>query len=138
MAQKTGTIVKGSRMNLQEIAQLFDMSLDKLRFYESEGLLRRRTDLVNSDEYMPGDIERLGAVDILLKIGFTIVEIKKYFELTECKGTNEKQIRMLRKQRKKLLDDVHGKQQLLDKVDYLIWKTNKEAKARKIINKQGE
>lgn len=116
-------------MNLQEIAKLFDLSLDKLRFYESEGLLRRRTDLINSDAYMSGDIERLGTVDILLKAGFTIVEIKKYFELTECKGTNEKQIRMLRQQRKKLLDDVHGKQQLLDKVDYIIWKINKEAKA---------
>ena len=51
---------------------------------------------------------------------------KRYFELTKCKGTNEKQIIMLRKQRKKLLEDIHRKQQLLDNVDYLIWKTNKE------------
>ena len=37
----------------------------------------------------------------------------------------EMQIRMLRKYRYKLLDEVHEKQQSLDAIDYMICKTKK-------------
>lgn len=34
--------------------------------------------------------------------------------------TKEEQIRILRKSRMQLLDEIHGKQQLLDQLDYLV------------------
>lgn len=47
--------------------------------------------------------------------------LKKYLNLLENKtGSKEEQIKILRKQRFKLLDDIHEKQQSLDELDYMI------------------
>ena len=48
----------------------------------------------------------------------------KIFLLSGCED-QEMQIRMLRKYRYKLLDEVHEKQQSLDAIDYMICKTKK-------------
>ena len=47
--------------------------------------------------------------------------LKKYLRLLEDKtASKEEQIRILRKQRYQLLDDIHDKQQTLDALDYMI------------------
>lgn len=47
--------------------------------------------------------------------------LKKYLSLLENKtGSKEEQIKILRKQRFKLLEDIHEKQQSLDELDYMI------------------
>lgn len=56
----------------------------------------------------------------------TISEITK---LVNEKGkTKEEQIRMLRKIRSQLLEAIHGKQQLLDQIDYMIYKIKEDEK----------
>lgn len=40
--------------------------------------------------------------------------------------TKEEQIRILRKRRAQLLDEIHGKQQLLDQLDYMIHEIKKD------------
>lgn len=42
-------------------------------------------------------------------------------EISKCED-RERQIQMLRKCRYRLLDEIHGKQQALDKIDYMISK----------------
>lgn len=59
--------------------------------------------------------------DFLTNAGLSKEEITK---ISECED-QEMQIRMLRKYRCKLLDEVHGKQQSLDAIDYMICKTKK-------------
>ncbi|MDE6435023.1 MAG: hypothetical protein K2L07_12435 [Lachnospiraceae bacterium] len=54
----------------------------------------------------------------LAKVGLSEEEIN---EISRCKG-KEMQIRMLRKYRYRLLDEIHEKQQSLDEVDYMISK----------------
>lgn len=54
----------------------------------------------------------------LAKAGFSKEEIHK---IAECKDIG-RQIQMLRKCRYKLLDEIHGKQQSLDQIDYMISK----------------
>lgn len=39
--------------------------------------------------------------------------------------TKEEQIRIIRKYRLQLLDEIHSKQQLLDQLDYMIYKIRK-------------
>ena len=39
--------------------------------------------------------------------------------------TREEQIRLLRKSRAQLLDEIHGKQQLLDQLDYMLHELRK-------------
>lgn len=53
---------------------------------------------------------------VLSEAGFSKERIE---EITRC-GDKEIQIRMLRKCRYQLLDEIHGKQQSLDEIDYII------------------
>ena len=59
--------------------------------------------------------------DSLTNAGLSKEEIAK---ISECED-QEMQIRMLRKYRYKLLDEVHEKQQSLDVIDYMICKIKK-------------
>ena len=58
----------------------------------------------------------------LSKAGFSKEQIE---EITGC-DDKEVQIRMLRKCRYQLLDEIHGKQQSLDEIDYIICKMKEQ------------
>ena len=42
-------------------------------------------------------------------------------QLKKNGNTKEEQIRIIRKSRAQLLDEIHGKQQLLDRLDYMLY-----------------
>ena len=50
-------------------------------------------------------------------------EIKKALNLED--GESEEQVRTLRKKRGALLSDIHNRQQILDKIDYILYKQEK-------------
>lgn len=54
----------------------------------------------------------------------TLEEITK--QIRENGKTKEEQIRILRKRRAQLLNEIHGKQQLLDQLDYMIHEIKKD------------
>lgn len=58
----------------------------------------------------------------LAKAGLSKEEIAK---ISGCED-QEMQIRLLRKCRYKLLDEIHGKQQSLDAIDYMICKIKEQ------------
>lgn len=58
----------------------------------------------------------------LAKAGLSREEIAK---ISGCED-REMQIRLLRKYRYKLLDEIHGKQQSLDTIDYMICKIKEQ------------
>lgn len=49
----------------------------------------------------------------------TLGEIEKL--LNEKDKTKEEQVRILRKERGRLLEEIHEKQQLLDRLDYMLY-----------------
>ena len=52
--------------------------------------------------------------------------LKRYLRLLDDKTVSkEEQIRILRKQRYRLLDEIHNKQQILDELDYMIMEIKK-------------
>lgn len=53
----------------------------------------------------------------------TLGEIEKL--LNEKEKTKEEQIRIIRKERGRLLEEIHGKQQLLDRLDYMLHEMKK-------------
>ena len=59
----------------------------------------------------------------LIKAGLSEGEIDA---ISRC-GNEEEQIRLLRKYRFKLLDEIHSKQQSLDEIDYIICNMKKHA-----------
>lgn len=51
----------------------------------------------------------------------TIEELNHLLQLSgQAAGDKDQQIQLLKKQRYQLLDDIHQRQQLLDRLDYLI------------------
>ena len=59
----------------------------------------------------------------LMKAGLNEEEINA---ISHC-GNEEQQIKLLRKYRFKLLDEIHNKQQSLDEIDYIICNMKKHA-----------
>ena len=53
----------------------------------------------------------------------TLGEITKQIE--ENGRTKEEKIRILKKNRAQLLEEIHGKQQLLDQLDYMLYEMKK-------------
>lgn len=47
-------------------------------------------------------------------------------QLKENGKTKEERIRILRKNRAQLMDEIHGKQQLLDQLDYMLYEMKRE------------
>ncbi len=105
-------------MTLEEAEKRFGLSCSVLEKYVSFGLIRESN---VPENYRDEDFERLRLIDTLLGSGFTPEEAKKYLLLTEEMGTEEQQIKMLKRGRRLLLNDIHKKQQFLDSLDYIIW-----------------
>lgn len=55
----------------------------------------------------------------------TLEEVTR--QVKKCGKTKEEQIRILRKSRLQLLDEIHSKQQLLDQLDYMIHEIKKDS-----------
>lgn len=58
----------------------------------------------------------------------TLGEITKQVEKNG--NTKEEQIRILRKNRAQLLEEIHGKQQLLDQLDYMLYQMKEGGRQR--------
>ncbi len=110
-------------MTLQEAATRFQVDIEKLEFYEKNGLLECRHFINGVPDYTEEELRRVGLIHSLLKAGFDIDSLKKFFSLPAHDEADKKEkIRLLRKQRCQLLDEIHGKQQSLDELDYMIEK----------------
>lgn len=114
-------------MTLQEAAIRFQINIEKLDFYEENGLLECRRLIDGVPDYTEDELRRVGLIHSLLKAGFDIDSLKKYFSLFGHDGADKtEKVRLLRKQRCQLLDEIHDKQQSLDELDYMIEKIRKE------------
>lgn len=59
--------------------------------------------------------------DLLKSAGMTDDEVKSFLQRCESNCCCAEKVRILRKTRKSLLDTIHEKQAVLDKLDNLIW-----------------
>lgn len=111
-------------MTLNEASERFHISIEKLKSYEENGLLEHQTLADGTFDYTETELRRIGLIHSLLKSGMNMEVLKKYLRLLNDKtASKEDQIRILRKQRCRLLDDIHDKQQALDELDYMIRET---------------
>lgn len=108
-------------MTLQEASRRFHLKLEILRLLEVNGLLKGKKMKDGTLEYEGTELQRASQLYFLTQAGMDLDTLKRFVTLLE-KGTNakEEQIRILRKCRYRLLDEIHGKQQSLDRLDYLI------------------
>lgn len=73
-----------------------------------------------------------GLSSLLESAGFDPTDVRRYMELSARSGTEAAQVQLLRGQRGRLMEELHRRQQVLDKVDYLIWQAEngKQQKGR--------
>ncbi len=97
-------------MSNLERSLLLDLDIAKIKQLENDDW-----------DYERVDIEKACLVKLFCESGFSEDDIKEYFLTGVNEGFNSAaKIKMLKKQRGKLLDIIHIKQNLLDKLDYLI------------------
>lgn len=111
-------------MTLNEASKRFHISMEKLKNYEENGLLEYQTLADGTFDYTETELRRIGLIHSLIKSGMNMEVLKKYLRLLNDEtASKEEQIKILRKQRYQLLDDIHDKQQALDELDYMIRET---------------
>lgn len=117
-------------MTLTEAGTRFSISIENLKFYEENGLLKCSRQKNGIPDYTEEDLGSVGLIQFLLKAGFDMDTLKQYFSLSAGSsagaGNKSERIRLLRGQRYRLLDEIHEKQQSLDELDYMIEKIRKE------------
>lgn len=99
-------------MTLEELSQRFHISYDQLKVYDALKLLPGS----KSNNYADADAKQVSLIHDLENAGMNLEEIKAYIEEH---GGNER-IKTLHKQRCCILEELHAKQQILDKLDYII------------------
>lgn len=72
------------------------------------------------DEY---DFQNLGTIRTLLQFNITGTDLCRYLNLEKKKNktADSERINLLYAARTKLLDEIHEKQKILDKIDYFIY-----------------
>ena len=68
-----------------------------------------------------------GLSALLESAGFDPTDVRRYLELSTRSGTEAARVQILRGQRGRLMNELHRRQQVLDKVDYLIWQAERES-----------
>ena len=116
-------VKRGTAMTLQEASERFHVSLAVLQQYEEAGLLGCPENASGQPDYQDAELERASKLCTLTGAGIDLDTLKRFAALLDQdKDTRAEQIRLLRKRRYQLLEEIHEKQQALDQLDYLIHK----------------
>ncbi|WP_041139969.1 MerR family transcriptional regulator [Beduini massiliensis] len=111
-------------MKISEVSKNFGIPMSTLRYYERSGLFDNVKRINGIREYSDEDIHRLSLIITLKNAGFTLSAISNYLDLPVY-GKQEK-IKLLEKERTRLLESVHDGQKNIDSIDYLIYMLEKE------------
>ncbi len=115
-------------MTLQEASRQFHLKIETLRSYEKKGLLQGTKTAAGAVDYPESEIQKASQFLFLEKAGMNLEALKHFVALRNQEtDTTAEQIRILRKYRYRLLEEIHGKQQALDQLDYLLYEIKKGA-----------
>ena len=116
-------------MTLQEAGRRFSFPMEMLQWYAENGLLKGNKMEDGTIDYSETELQRVVQFHFLEKAGMDPDALKQFVTLRK-KGTSThtEQVRMLRKYRYQLLDQIDKIQQSLDQLDYLIYKIKNQRK----------
>lgn len=119
-------------MTLQEASERFCISVEKLTYYEENRLIIHERLVDGVPDYTEEELRKVSVIHDLLEAGMEVDVLQKYMQLLS-KNTVSKteQIRILRKQRCELMEEIHRKQQCLDRLDSMVDEIRKEGMERK-------
>lgn len=113
-------------MTASEASERYKIPVEILKEYEKWGLCDEVKKVMGVWQYDDQDIQRLGMIMTLHKIGFANHEVEAYMRLMlDGHSTEKERLAMLNKQRGTTLDELHFKQKQIDTLDYLRYKIQK-------------
>lgn len=125
-------------MTINEASERYKIPIKILQEYESWGLCGEVKKIMGSWHYDGSDIERLSTIMTLHDIGFTNTEVERYMKLL-LQGTSgeDERLKMLETKRSGTLDEIHFKEQQLNRLDYLRFemKSHNKNKTKRRISK---
>lgn len=108
-------------MTLKEASERFCISIERLTYYEGNGLIMYETLVNDVPDYTEEELHKVSMIHDLLEAGMGMDILQKYLQLLRKKTADKtEQIRILRKQRCELMEEIHHKQQCLDRLDYMV------------------
>lgn len=113
-------------MTIKEAAERYRIPTEILDEYESWGFCGNNDGNIGVRQYDQTDIERLSLIMVLHDVGFSGTEAERYMRLAlSDKDTSKELTEMLRKKRNGTLDEIHIKQEQLDRLDFLRFEITK-------------
>ena len=107
-------------MTIQEASERYQIPMEILKEYEAWGLCGTVKRVMGAWQYDDQDLERLSLIMTLHDIGFKPAEVEHYMNLVlEGKQKDAERLKMLDKIREKALDEIHGREKQLSRLDYL-------------------
>lgn len=107
-------------MTIQEASGRYQIPLQVLREYENWGLRGATEGAGESRQYDDADLGLLSVVMTLREIGFSPRETEAYLRLLlEGERSGPRRLHMLEEKRCAVLEEIHGKERQLQKLDYL-------------------
>ena len=101
-------------MTISELSMRYNIDVNKLRLFENNKLITLK------EEYSDQELEELSLLCTLYDCGFSGEKLKSYINCMAA-GNSLRQLGMLNERRYALLEEIHVKQKLLDKLDYIIY-----------------
>lgn len=108
-------------MHLQEASERFNLDIKLLQAYAQNGLIQGVHGEDGTIDYPEAAFHRAAQFCLLGKAGMDQETMKQLAALLDSGISAESEkLRLLRKCRYDLLEEIHSKQQLLDQLDYFI------------------
>lgn len=104
----------GTTMKLKDVCSQCSLGECELDYYKNKGIFS--SDFSAETELTDEQIETLCTLSFFHKAEFSKEQVAAYFNSCACE-----RIRILRKLRGELLDAMHEKGKLIDKVDYILY-----------------
>lgn len=117
-------------LKIKEVSERFDVAMTTLRYYEQVGLFDDVKRINGVREYEDKDIERLSMILTLRNSGLSLESISQYIEMMK-NGMKLPRIHMLKKERQRLLHEIHLQQKNLDSLDRIIYQLKRDEDIRK-------
>lgn len=108
-------------MTLEEASERFCISMERLTCYEENSLIMYETLVDGVPDYTEEELHKVSMIRVLLEAGMRVDVVQEYLRLFRTKNAGKaEQIRILRKQRCELMEEIHHKQQCLDRLDHMV------------------
>ncbi|MCH3973214.1 MAG: MerR family transcriptional regulator [Oscillospiraceae bacterium] len=115
-------------MTITEASEKFGIAPEKLHDYEVQGFFDCRKKPDGTIDYCKELLDYVGIINLLLEAGASADTLRSFLlRLMQNGISTEEKLKFLRCQRLRLLDTIHAKQELLDQLDFIIFKETKES-----------